>query len=193
MPAVSTMASSFCIRPFDGQNWEENVGSITSNSMLPGHVASATLCLHITKDSFFFWMSILLLGFVLVGFAPTFYLRPAGDALPLHLVIHGVLLTAWFVWFVVELDASSAGNTRLHRQLSYSAPQSVLRVFLAARWRPQRLLNPCWPAISAGSRTRARSGPPSKASRCRRLRRRWCLKHRQHDRLCGAAAGRVAL
>ena len=69
------------------------------------------------NNSFFFWMSVTLLAMVVLGFAPTFYLRSAGNALPVHLVIHGSLLTAWFTWFVVQTGLIRVGQTGLHRRL----------------------------------------------------------------------------
>lgn len=70
-------------------------------------------------SGFFFMMSVLLLAIVVVGFAPTFFLRPFSEAraLPLCLVIHGTALTAWFVWFVVQTAAIRVGRPALHRRL----------------------------------------------------------------------------
>ncbi len=69
-------------------------------------------------EPYFFWMSVLLLGLVIVGFAPTFYLRAdTTTELPIHLVVHGILLTAWFAWFVVQTGIIRIGNTQMHRRL----------------------------------------------------------------------------
>lgn len=57
---------------------------------------------------------------VLVGFAPSFYLkflfhRP--PALTVLLVVHGVVMTAWFALFVVQAQLAASRNLRLHRRL----------------------------------------------------------------------------
>ena len=57
---------------------------------------------------------------VLVGFAPSFYLKflfhkpPPLTAL---LVVHGVVMTAWFALFVVQAQLAASRNLRLHRRL----------------------------------------------------------------------------
>ena len=56
------------------------------------------------KDNYFLGVNILLLLIVLIGFAPTFYLRPLSDQepLPFYLIIHGISCTAWFVVIVIQ-------------------------------------------------------------------------------------------
>jgi hypothetical protein len=68
--------------------------------------------------SFFFWSSIVLLSFLLIGFAPTLYLRAFFDVppIPAYLYVHGGVLTAWFIWFVVQTAMVRAGRTALHRR-----------------------------------------------------------------------------
>jgi len=70
--------------------------------------------------SFFFSAHVLLLVVVLVGFAPTFYLRsafPHKSGLPALLHIHGALLTVWFLLTVIQGWLIRTGQRRLHRQL----------------------------------------------------------------------------
>ena len=71
------------------------------------------------RNAFFFWMSVLLLVFVIVGFTPTLFLRSISDlrSLPGHLHVHGAVLTAWFVWFVVQTSMIRTGHTAIHRRL----------------------------------------------------------------------------
>jgi hypothetical protein len=71
------------------------------------------------RSRFFVGMSIVLLLIVLVGFARTFYLRAFFDvpAVPLHVYLHGGVLTAWFVWFCVQSSLVAAGRSDLHRRL----------------------------------------------------------------------------
>jgi FtsH-binding integral membrane protein len=57
---------------------------------------------------------------VLVGFGPSFYLKflfhkpPPLTAL---LVVHGVVMTSWFVLFLVQAQLAASRNLRLHRRL----------------------------------------------------------------------------
>lgn len=68
---------------------------------------------------FFPGFSGVVLAFVLVGFAPSFYLRPLFTTrpLPVYLYVHGVVLTAWFVLVFVQTCLVAAHRTDLHRRL----------------------------------------------------------------------------
>ncbi len=72
--------------------------------------------------------ALLALAIVLVGFARTFFLKPFFQAPPLSLLTfaHGLIMTAWFVLFIVQTQLVAAGNVRLHRRLG------VAGVWLAA-------------------------------------------------------------
>jgi hypothetical protein len=54
----------------------------------------------------------------MIGFAPTLYLRPlfAVPPIPGYLYVHGSVLTAWFVWLVVQTTMVRTGRTALHRR-----------------------------------------------------------------------------
>jgi hypothetical protein len=57
---------------------------------------------------------------VLIGFAPTYYLKsffdtPALPGLMWHL--HGVVMTAWVVLFVTQVSLVATGRTRVHKRL----------------------------------------------------------------------------
>lgn len=71
-----------------------------------------------TGSRFFLVSSALFLAIVFGGFTATFYARPSiwpaevilrrhGPVLPLHLYVHGVLLTAWFVLWPSTTASSS--------------------------------------------------------------------------------------
>jgi hypothetical protein len=70
------------------------------------------------RSSFFFWSSALLLSFLVIGFAPTLYLRSffAVPPIPGYLYVHGGVLTAWFVWFFVQTTMVRTGRTAVHRR-----------------------------------------------------------------------------
>ncbi len=70
-------------------------------------------------DIFFTAMSLLMLVIVLVGFAPSYFLRGAVFAhLPSLLVhLHGAMFSTWIILFVIQSSLISAGNILLHRKL----------------------------------------------------------------------------
>lgn len=64
--------------------------------------------------------ALLALLVVLVGFAPSFYLKPLFHKPPPLtglLVVHGLIMTAWFALFVVQAQLAASRNLRLHRRL----------------------------------------------------------------------------
>ena len=72
-----------------------------------------------TRSTFFVGMAGVLLLIVLVGFGPTLYLRTYFDVpeIPAYLLVHGAVLTVWFVWFLVQTSMVAVHRTDLHRQL----------------------------------------------------------------------------
>ncbi|MDF2463315.1 MAG: hypothetical protein K0Q43_1550 [Ramlibacter sp.] len=65
------------------------------------------------------WMALAAALIVFAGFARTFYLRSSSGAPPLSasLVVHGIVMTAWFVLFFVQVWLVGVGRTDLHRRL----------------------------------------------------------------------------
>jgi hypothetical protein len=88
----------------------------TATATQVGSAAKATEAAR--RTSFFFWSSTLLLSFLVIGFAPTLYLRAFFDvpSIPGYLYLHGGVLTAWFVWFVVQTTMVRTGRTAVHRR-----------------------------------------------------------------------------
>jgi hypothetical protein len=76
---------------------------------------SATL----PRDRIFFTgMALLCALIVLVGFAPTFYLRPeALGPLPTLLVVHGIFFTTWILLLVTQTSLIAANRRDIHRKL----------------------------------------------------------------------------
>jgi hypothetical protein len=72
-------------------------------------------------DIFFTTLSVLMLSIIVIGFAPSYFLRGAVFAkLPSLLVhIHGAVFSAWIVLFVVQSSMVASGNIRLHRKLGW--------------------------------------------------------------------------
>ncbi len=79
-------------------------------------------------------MSTLLLAIVLIGFARTLFLRPLFQvpAIPWYVYLHGSVMTAWIVLFVVQTSLIAARRTDLHRRLGVcGAVLAVAMVILA--------------------------------------------------------------
>lgn len=72
-----------------------------------------------SRPRFFAAMSVVTLLIVVSGFTPTLYLRPLFNppAIPGYLFLHGIVLTAWFVWLCVQTLLIQSGRTALHRRL----------------------------------------------------------------------------
>jgi hypothetical protein len=83
---------------------------------------------------FFSAMSWLLLAIVVAGFSPTLYLRAWTDAAPIsaHVMIHGIVMTAWFVLFATQTSLVAAGRTRVHRRLGIAAAAIGVLVIVMA-------------------------------------------------------------
>jgi hypothetical protein len=55
---------------------------------------------------------------LLIGFAPSFYLRPSSSPrLEPRVVVHGILFTSWIVLYVVQTLLVATGHRTLHRRL----------------------------------------------------------------------------
>lgn len=67
-----------------------------------------------------------------VGFSPTFYLRNLPEPLPVHLIIHGVVNSAWVMLFLVQALLIATHRRRWHIALgSASAFLLVLMIPIA--------------------------------------------------------------
>lgn len=87
------------------------------------------------SNRFFLIVSALMLAIVLIGFAPSFYLRPYilppevfvrhGPTLPWYLILHGVVFTGWYVVACLQPVLVATNRTDLHRRLGLAG------VFLA--------------------------------------------------------------
>jgi FtsH-binding integral membrane protein len=79
-----------------------------------------------SRSWFFVCMSIVLLIIVAVGFAKSFYLRTilhknhAVSTLPVYIVLHGIVLTSWFLLFAAQTWLVASGKVRLHRSLGFA-------------------------------------------------------------------------
>ena len=76
-----------------------------------------------SNTRFFFALSVTYLLIVILGFAPTFYLRAfvgfenqANIGLPAGLIFHGVIMTCWYVLFAFQSFLIRRGDVLLHRK-----------------------------------------------------------------------------
>ena len=76
---------------------------------------SATL----RERSVYTWGAVAALLVVFAGFAPTYYLKSVYGTPDLSTLkhIHGLVMTAWFTLFLVQVRLVATGNTALHRRL----------------------------------------------------------------------------
>lgn len=70
---------------------------------------------------FFTKASVLMLLVVLIGFTPTFFLRPLyfSSGLPFLLTLHGLVMTAWFVLAAVQAYLAESRQLCWHRPLGW--------------------------------------------------------------------------
>ncbi|HWO88936.1 MAG TPA: hypothetical protein VNL98_07285 [Gemmatimonadales bacterium] len=77
------------------------------------------------EHRFFTGMALAILATVIVGFAPSFFLRPLFPGWPSPpetiFYVHGAVFTAWVVLFVVQTSLVAGGRTGLHRKIGPSS------------------------------------------------------------------------
>jgi hypothetical protein len=115
------------------------------------------------RGKFYMGSAAALLLVVLVGFAPTFYLRSAFGGpefswrggvpeLSWRVLVHGLILTSWFLAFALQAALVAARRTALHRALGWAGAAIGLAVIisggLATPYRMAELAaqgRPLWP------------------------------------------------
>jgi hypothetical protein len=95
--------------------------------------------------AFFPVMSVLLIVCVFVGFAPTYYRRPAAAGpIPPYLHVHGAAMTLWFLMLFVQTALIATRRRAVHRRLGVAA--AIVALVIAALnplvilWSVERLL-----------------------------------------------------
>lgn len=70
-------------------------------------------------DRYFLVASATLLVLLIVGFSPTLFLKTVFDTpeLPIHLHVHGAVITLWFVWLLCQASLVALKRTDVHRRL----------------------------------------------------------------------------
>lgn len=92
-------------------------------------------------SSFFKFMSWIFLGLVFIGFAPSFYLKylvedhpfyPKG--LPIPYILHGLVLTVWYILLVFQTTLIQNRNLNLHRKMGIFGPFWAFVVLISTIW-----------------------------------------------------------
>jgi hypothetical protein len=80
-------------------------------------------------------MAALLLAIALAGFARSFYLRPlfSGEEQGLRpeAIVHGIVMTAWFVLLLAQTSLIASGKPALHRRLGIAGVALAVAVVLS--------------------------------------------------------------
>ena len=89
-----------------------------------------------------FWvaMALVMVALMAISFAPSFYSRPflSGKALsgatdiPPYLVVHGAVLTSWFLLFLGQSLLVTSSRTDLHRRVGYVGAALALAVVVTS-------------------------------------------------------------
>lgn len=97
------------------------------------------------------WTPLVTACIVFVGFANTYYLKRLFGTPPLTALVHvhGLLMTSWFVLFIVQTRLVAAGRTDLHRRLGIAGALLAVAILIAG------------PLVAiAGARLGHTPGPP---------------------------------
>jgi hypothetical protein len=101
------------------------------------------------RDRFFLAAALVMVIIVAVGFGPSLYLRwPLGTmdrltgspSLPTHLLVHGVILTAWFSLLAAQTLLVATSRTHVHRRLGWFAAALVPAVVVSSVVTMQRVV-----------------------------------------------------
>jgi hypothetical protein len=89
---------------------------------------------------FYIIITTLLLAVVVLGFGPRFFLRPffeqprhmQMDHLPIQFILHGTMMTTWYVLLVVQALLVNVRNIRLHMRLGWLLAVVAVLVVISA-------------------------------------------------------------
>ena len=93
-----------------------------------------------SRNNFFFIWALIALAIVILGFGPTFFLRPlfgtidratGSPQLPVHLIVHGIAMTAWFAIFAAQTYLVKSRNISLHRKLGVAGIVTAVLVVIS--------------------------------------------------------------
>lgn len=92
---------------------------------------STTLARGTPRSRFFLWIAVAMLLAAVLGFGPTFYFRPLSDRGPLepHVVVHGLVMTTWYLLLLAQTVLVARGRRDLHRGLGIAGLLLAAAVF----------------------------------------------------------------
>ncbi len=93
----------------------------------------------LNRDRLFFsGMALLILGIVVVGFAPTFYMAPLFSGRPApaerFFYLKGVIFSAWFLLMPVQCWLITSRRVALHRTLGIAGASIAVLVVISGLW-----------------------------------------------------------
>ncbi len=93
-----------------------------------------------TKN-YFYIMSWIFLVLVFLGFAPSFYLKPLitdqpfyPNGLPTVHIVHGIILTVWYIFLVVQARWITVKNISIHRKMGWFGATWAVLVIASTGW-----------------------------------------------------------
>jgi len=98
---------------------------------------AATIPQRRAVDWFYVGAALILVAIVVVGFAPSFYFRYARDLtgatthpLPTYLILHGVVLSSWYLLYLTQTCLIATKRVEIHRALGLAG--AVVAILLLA-------------------------------------------------------------
>jgi len=93
------------------------------------------------RSKYFHYMSRIMLLFVFLGFAPSFYLKPLmgeyflyPNGLPFPHIVHGCILTIWYVFLVVQTGFIRSDRYQLHQKAGWFGAFWAVMVVASTLW-----------------------------------------------------------
>ncbi|TBW29958.1 hypothetical protein [Gramella sp. KN1008] len=82
---------------------------------------------------FYLFMAVLMIVVNVIGFAPSYFLKPLFNypELPFSTHVHGILFTGWFVLFFTQVLLIRKGKIRIHKQLGIIGAILALFMFIS--------------------------------------------------------------
>jgi hypothetical protein len=94
-----------------------------------------------SDSNYFFAMFWILLMLVLIGFAPSFYVKSLAPEHPLYPnglpnphIVHGIILTVWYIFLVVQVGWIKFNKIHTHRMLGWFGATWAALVFASTIW-----------------------------------------------------------
>jgi len=94
-----------------------------------------------SRSNYFHIMFWIMLVLVFIGFAPSFYLKTLApeqplypDGLPNAYIVHGIILTIWYIFLVVQSGWIKYRKIQIHRKMGWFGAFWAVLVLLSTIW-----------------------------------------------------------